>query len=378
MLAIPALTPQIGADLNFGQAELGALTTIPVLMLSLGAIPGAIFIARAGPLSALVASLVLLAIASASRGLAPPVMLIFLGSVMTGFAIAVMQPALPALVLRWSPGYAALASAVYMNGMLMGEFIGAGFTLPLLMPVTGGSWRLALVVWSLPALGVAAAIATAHWRKWVPNAPASGAPSARPPSARPPSARPPWRDPRLWQLGVVMGAASAGYFGTNAYLPTVLQDQQQGERLAEYLFVFNGAQVVGSVTMVVLATRLVARRLPILLMSWLVVIAIVGVIFGSDWFTLVAAVTLGFATCVQLILVVALVPQIKDATTAAPYAAGIFAISYLLGFLMPLIGGIATDITGDTRLPLAACLVLAVVAAIVAHRAKQLTAREPA
>lgn len=368
MLAIPALTPQIGADLNFGQAELGALTTIPVLMLSLGAIPGAIFIARAGPLSALVASLVLLAIASASRGLAPPVMLIFLGSVMTGFAIAVMQPALPALVLRWSPGYAALASAVYMNGMLMGEFIGAGFTLPLLMPVTGGSWRLALVVWSLPALGVAAAIATAHWRKWVPNAPASGAPSARPP----------WRDPRLWQLGVVMGAASAGYFGTNAYLPTVLQDQQQGERLAEYLFVFNGAQVVGSVTMVVLATRLVARRLPILLMSWLVVIAIVGVIFGSDWFTLVAAVTLGFATCVQLILVVALVPQIKDATTAAPYAAGIFAISYLLGFLMPLIGGIATDITGDTRLPLAACLVLAVVAAIVAHRAKQLTAREPA
>ena len=43
-----------------------------------------------------------------------------------GLGVAMMQPSLPALLPRWlEPKHLAIGSAIYMNGMLMGEFIGA-------------------------------------------------------------------------------------------------------------------------------------------------------------------------------------------------------------------------------------------------------------
>ena len=364
ILVIPALAPDIQSELALSQTGVGALTTIPVLMLSLGAVPGALLIARFGPLAALVGALVLLAFASMARGLAPPVALLFGGTILAGLAIAIMQPSLPAIVLRWTPSYAALGSAVYMNGMLMGEFVGAGFTLPLIMPLVDNAWRAALAVWSIPTLLVAAAIGIAH---------RSGRVAAAEPG--PPSvASPPWRLPRLWHLGIILGAASAGYFGTNAYLATILEHQGQGERLSIYLFFFNGAQVVGSLSMIALARWLIGKRQPIVIMAWGVAIALVSVMTGSGWFTLVAAFALGIATCVQLVQVVGLVPQIATSERASSLSAGLFTIGYLLGFVVPLAGGLLVDGTGNAGLVLVPTLILAVLAVVAAHRARDMAA----
>ncbi len=362
ILVIPALAPGIEAELALSQTSVGALTTLPVLMLSVGALPGALIIARFGPIAALCGALVLLAFASTMRGFAPPLALLFIGTVLMGLAIAIMQPSLPAIVLRWTPGYAALGSAVYMNGMLLGEFVGAGFTLPVVMPLVDGSWRGALAVWSAPALLVAAAIAATHLAGRV----RSGA------FELPPSANPPWRLPRLWYLGVILGAASAAYFGTNAYLAAILEHQGQAERLATYLLVFNGAQVVGSVSMLSLARWLIGKRLPIVVMAWGVAAAIVGVMAGSSWFTLIAAFLLGIATCVQLIQIVGLVPQIATSETAPSLSAGLFAVGYLLGFVVPLVGGLLADGLGNADLLLLPALVLAVLGIAAAHRSKDL------
>src|SRR5690606_8132965 len=94
ILVAPPLAPAIGAELDLSQSEVGALTTIPVLMLALGALPGSFAIARLGPVRAVVASLVVLAVASAARGLAPPAELLLAATAVMGLAIAVMQPAL--------------------------------------------------------------------------------------------------------------------------------------------------------------------------------------------------------------------------------------------------------------------------------------------
>ena len=97
ILVAPPLSPLIGSELDLGQTALGALTTLPVLMLAVGALPGSFAIARVGPRLAVAGALILLAIASAARGLAPPVLMLFVFTVLMGFAIAVMQPALPVL-----------------------------------------------------------------------------------------------------------------------------------------------------------------------------------------------------------------------------------------------------------------------------------------
>ena len=362
ILVIPALAPGIQSELSLGQTGVGALTTLPVLMLSLGALPGALIIARFGPLAALCGALVMLAAASTLRGAAPPLALLFVGTVLTGLAVAIMQPSLPAIVLRWTPGYAALGSAVYMNGMLMGEFVGAGFTLPVVLPLVDGSWRGALAVWSAPALLVVAAIVVAHRTKLVAGAASGTAPTANPP----------WRLPRLWYLGVILGAASAGYFGTNAYLATILAHQGQEERLATYLLVFNGAQVVGSLSMIALARWLIGKRGPIVVMAWGVALALIGVMMGSGWFTLIAAFALGIATCVQLIQVVGLVPQIATVETAPSLSAGLFAVGYLLGFVIPLAGGLLVDGMGNPGLVLVPALVLAALGILAAHASKNM------
>jgi MFS transporter, CP family, cyanate transporter len=358
ILVAPPLAPLIGVELDLNQSQTGALTTVPVLMLSLGALPGSFFIARFGARLALSFALVLLALASAARGLAPPAFVLFGSTVLLGFAVAVMQPALPVLVGQWCRGNLALGSAVYMNGMLMGEFIGAGLTLPFLLPLLEGDWRATLVVWSLPALLVAALVQLWHRSGERPT------PLADPAGALNPAAPVPTRG--AWSLGIMLGAASAGFFGTNAYMGTVLEDRGRLDLLPQALFWFNATQVAGSLLMLALGRYLVGLRWPVIASAIGVLLGLVGFAFGGGWVALVAVLILGLATCLQLILMVSLVPQVASGSAAARLAAGMFAVGYLLGFLVPLAGGILADATGMARLSLLPLGVLAAVAVLVA------------
>ena len=359
VLVAPPLAPFITDELALNQTQLGALTTLPVLMLALGALPGSLVIARLGPTLTLVLSLVVVAIASASRGLAPPVWLLFFYTTLMGLAIAAMQPAFPVLVLRWSPGHVALGSAVYLNGMLMGEFVGGGLTLPVMMPLMDNDWRLALVFWSLPALPIAALVFM--WGHL-------GIPRAKLAAEGPPHWIPPFNEPRIWHLGIVLGAASAGFFGTNAYLSTLLEEKGILDLLPLYLGVFNGTQVIGSLTMVVLARFLVGRRTPVIIMSWGILFGLVAVVLGNVYIGLAAVALLGICTCVQLILLVGLVPQIASIKNAAPLAAGMFTVGYLIAFVVPLLGGMAADILGSVQINFVPLVMLTVIAIFLSHR----------
>jgi MFS transporter, CP family, cyanate transporter len=359
ILVAPPLAPLIGGELDLNQSQIGALTTIPVLMLSLGALPGSFFIARFGARLALSFALALLAIASAARGLAPPSFVLFASTVLLGFAVAVMQPALPVLVGQWCRGNLALGSAVYMNGMLMGEFVGAGLTLPFLLPLLDGDWRATLMVWSLPALLVAALVQL--WRRSEPtDAPSPLLDPARPLGGVAVPAR------RTWALGIMLGAASAGFFGTNAYMATVLEESGRLDLLPQALFWFNATQVAGSLLMLALGRYLVGLRWPVVAAAVGVLLGLTGFALGGGWVALVAVLVLGLATCLQLILMVSLVPQVASGSAAARLAAGMFAVGYLLGFLVPLAGGILADATGLARLALLPLIVLAAVAVVAA------------
>jgi CP family cyanate transporter-like MFS transporter len=233
-----------------------------------------------------------------------------------------------------------LASAVFMNGLLMGEVVGAGRTLPVLLPLLDHSWRATLAAWSLPALAVAVALA---WHR----------PSLRNAvDALEPASRPPWRDGRTWRLGLLLGSASAGFFGSNAYMGPVLEEAGRFHALPGMLLAFNATQVVGSLLMIVLARWLVGRRLPVVVAAAGLCLGLVGFAFGGPWTFLPAVLLIGLCTCVQLVLMVSLVPHLAGAGSAGSLAAGMFAVGYLLGFLVPLAGGVLADAGGSARLAL--------------------------
>src|ERR1700733_5787694 len=121
VLAVPPLLPLIHADLDLSETEIGTLAGLPALLFAAAAVPGSLIIARFGARPALIAGLIVNALAAAARAAGSDVAMLFAATIMMGAGIAVMQPALPPIVRGWLPDRIGFATAVYTNGLLIGE-----------------------------------------------------------------------------------------------------------------------------------------------------------------------------------------------------------------------------------------------------------------
>ena len=155
VFAASALAPRIARGFRHERHRDRRADDLPVLMLAVAALAAGRFASRFGARTTVLAGLLLAGLASAGLGLAPDVGMLLLATAVMGLGITAMRTVTPALVRDWTPARIALGSAVYLNGMVAGEFIGAGLTLALIVPLAGGDWRLSFILWSLPALVVA-------------------------------------------------------------------------------------------------------------------------------------------------------------------------------------------------------------------------------
>lgn len=336
ILVAPPLAPFISDELGLSQALTGALTTLPILMLAVGAMPGSLAIARIGPRNTLALAMVIMVIGSAGRGLSPDTLTLMLASAVMGFGVAMMQPSLPALLPRWlEPRQLAIGSAIYMNGMLMGEFIGAGITLPLLMPLMDNSWQATLLAWSLPALLVAGAL-------FLPRRD-----MARP--VRKPSWLPDWKNPLTLRIGLLLGLSGSLFFGLNAYMGSLLEQQGNFDMLADALFWYNFAQVAASLVMLKMAKYWVGRQFPIIIAASCSVTGTIGTLLFTGWWSIASATVMSFTAGILLILLVALPPMLVESKETGRLSAGNFLVGYTLAFSIPMVGGLLADWAGDAR-----------------------------
>lgn len=336
VLVAPPLAPFISDELGLSQALTGALTTLPILMLAVGSMPGSLAIARIGPRNTLALAMVIMVIGSAGRGLSPDTVTLMLTSAVMGFGIAMMQPSLPALLPRWlEPRHMAIGSAIYMNGMLMGEFIGAGITLPVLMPLMDDSWRATLLAWSLPALLVAAAL-------FLPRRE-----MARP--VRKASWLPDWKNPLTLRIGLLLGLSGSLFFGLNAYMGSLLKQQGNFDMLADALFWYNFAQVAASLVMLKMAKRWVGLKTPIIVAATCSIVGTVFALFLTGWWAIASATFMSFTAGILLILLVALPPMLVESGETGRLSAGNFLVGYTLAFSVPMIGGLLADWGNDAR-----------------------------
>lgn len=336
ILVAPPLGPFISNELGLTQALTGALTTIPILMLAIGAMPGSLAISRIGPRNTLALAMVIMVLGSAGRALVPDTLPLMIASAVMGLGVAMMQPALPALLPRWlAPHHVALGSAIYMNGMLMGEFIGAGVTLPVLMPLLDQSWRATLLAWSLPALLVAAAL-------FLPKRDL-----ARP--VKKTAWLPDWHNPLTLKLGLLLGLSGSMFFGLNAYMGNLLEQQGHFDKLSSALFYYNIAQVFASLMMLKLARSWVGRRSAIIVTAALSILGTTGAILLEGWWTIASATLMSFVAGILLILLVALPPLLVRSEDTGRLSAGTFLVGYTVAFSVPMLGGLLADFTGDIR-----------------------------
>jgi CP family cyanate transporter-like MFS transporter len=333
MLAVPPVIPLIHRDLHLDETAVGALVSLPVLLLAAAAVPGALLIAKLGVRTALVIGLGAVALFGALRGVGPNPAVLFGATFLMGVGVAVSQPAFPSLVREWFPTRIALATAAFSNGVLIGETLPTALTTPVgVLPLVHGDWRWALAAWSAVVLVTAAAIAA--------FAPAQG---RRP--AVPARWWPSWLEGQTLRIGVVMGMASAVYFGTNAYIPDFLDQSGRHALIAPTLAVLNASQLL-TAPAVALWERLLTSRAGFLGSAGLMALAQLGLIVTPGAGVVFWAFVLGFAAALAFIVVLTLPPRLAAAGDVPRMSAGIFTMQYTTAFVLPLVAGTLWDATG--------------------------------
>ncbi|HEX7265040.1 MAG TPA: MFS transporter [Candidatus Dormibacteraeota bacterium] len=333
MLAVPPLIPQIHHALHLDEKGVGALVSLPVLLLATAAVPGSLLIAKLGVRGALITGLGLVAVFGATRGLGPSVPVLFTSTFVMGLGVAVSQPAFPTIVREWFPRRIAIATAVYSNGILIGETLPTALTSPVgALPLAHGDWRWALALWSVVVALTAIAIAIA-------------APKRGPRTAIPTRWWPSWREGQTVRFGVVMGMASAIYFATNAYIPDFLDQTGRHQLITPTLAIFNGAQLL-TAPVVALWDRLLTGRIGFLGSAGMMGVAQVGIVLTPGPGVLVWAFVLGFAAALAFIVVLTMPPRLAAAGDVHRMSAGVFTFQYAIAFFVPLISGAVWDATG--------------------------------
>lgn len=334
MLAVPPVIPLIHRDLALDEKAVAALTGLPVLLLGIMAIPGSLMIARIGARRSLVVGLLLIAVASALRGVGPSEPMLFAMTFVMGVGVAIMQPALPTLAGQWFPGAAARATAIYANGLVIGEILPPVMTLSMVLPLVGGDWALDFAVWAAPVLVTAALVLACS--------PHVGAGAGRPPTLWWPN----WRSRETWLLGALIGAGSGTYFGINAFLPDYLHATGRPELVGTCLSWLNVCQLPASLIMLLWARRLAGRRAPMIAIALVCLAGLGALLSGIPWLIVLGSGVLGFAVGINIVLMLALPPLLAATQDVHRLSAGMFTIGYPTAFLIPLCAGAIWDATG--------------------------------
>jgi CP family cyanate transporter-like MFS transporter len=338
ILAVPPVIPLIHDELGMSETQVGLLIGLPLAIFAIAAVPGSLLIANVGARAAVVLGMTIAAFAGAARGAAVDVATLYAAAIVTGFGIAIMQPGLPTLVREWLPQRIALGTIAYTSGMLMGAMFATVLTIPLVLPLAGGSWRLDMVLWAIPAILIVPVFyflspkedgrhvaGSAIGGRWWPD----------------------WRDPLIWFLGIVLGSNNSAYFSTNAFLGDYLASTGKPELLGPALAWLNGAQIVTPFLLLVMAERIQRRAWPFLIFGPVLLVSFLGLMFLlSTLAIIVCAALVGLTTAVTLIAILSLPPLLAAPADLPRTAAGMFTVSYATAIVIPTISGALWDATG--------------------------------
>lgn len=361
ILAMPPVIPLVHAELHMTETQVGLLVGLPLLMFAVAAVPGSLLIARTGPRLAMIAGMLITALAGAARAAAIDVGTLYAAAIATGFGVAIMQPGLPTLVQQWLPGRIALGTIAYTSGMLMGATFPPLLTIPYVLPLAGGSWRLNLLLWAVPALLIAPlflllspktdrAAVKAGAKLWWPD----------------------FKNPLIWLLGLAFGSNNSPYFTTSAFLGDYLTSKGRADLLGPALSWLNGTQIVALVLLLLVSGRLAQRAWPFLIFGPMLLAALLVMIFTSSGVGILgSAALIGFTTAMTLTPILALPPVLCAPSDLPRTAAGMFTIAYACAIIIPTISGALWDATGKpwtAFVPLCLCAVTLTVLGVMVTR----------
>lgn len=339
VLSVPPVISLIQQDLNLSGTEIGLLSGMPVVVFAIFAAPGSFVVARMGVHGALVCGLLIAAGGTLLRIGVANAWQLYLTTMLMSVGIAIMQPSMAAAVREWAPERSVFGTAVYTNGLIMGEIIPVATMLPFVLPYFSESWRLALGVWAVPLIAAAVTVAI--------FAPRSAANTAGKVSV---GWLPKWNSRLNWRIGITLGSITSAYFCLNGFLPARLNAIGHQELISAALTGLNAGQVPASFLLLLTADKLQGKRWPYLVLGALSSACVVGILTTASAWTVFWASLAGFSLGAALALGLALAPLLCDnPNDVALTSAAAFAIAYGFAMLVSFISGVAWDLAGNVN-----------------------------
>ena len=164
----------------------------------------------------------------------------------------------------------------------------------------------------------------------------------------------------------MLGTVNATYFATNAFIPDYLRSNGQSEWISATLAGLNIGQLPASFLLLVFAGRLEGKVWPYVVCGILEIVSTAGLVVGSGPWIVAAGILQGFSAAAILILVLALPPLLSPPDDVHRVTAAMFTISYSCAVIVPVISGLAWDISGIASaafVPIGLCGILLVILA---------------
>ena len=347
ILGVPPVLPLIQHDLGLSYSATGLLTALPVLVLGGAALPAGLLAERIGPRACVSIGLVLLGTGALLRALWPTALSLFFFTFLLSLGIAVTQTAIPILARRWFPAQIGLVAALFSDGLIIGEAVAAGVTLPIMVSFLGrDAWTASFVLWGVPVVGL-----LVLWLWLAPPAPAimPGKPFSQKSitgSTTASSSAPPVKRTRVnaLHLGIMLGAGSLIYFGMNGWIAPYNQAMHYANLTPLALAILNAAQLPVSLAITLFAQQLAGRRWPFIASGTICAISIAGWVFTPAVLEPFWAALLGGSSALVFTLGIALPPLLASHDQVARLTGTTLSLTYGVAFVGPFIGGALWDL----------------------------------
>ncbi len=335
--AIGPLIQSISHDAGVRSVGISLLTTIPVLMMGLGAIYAARIRQALGERGGITAGSALIAVACLMRLWADDRNGLFLSAALVGLGIAVIQALLPGFIKRNFGARTSSVIALYSTGIVAGAAIGSG-TASWLEDQLG--WLSTLASWSLPA-----ALATVFWLLASLGSQHEGRSNVQAATRSVPF----WRIGRCWSLLLFFGIGTGAFMLAMAWISPFYIGLGLGKATAGLLLsVLTVVEALTALWLSFAIGRFPDRR-GLLLTSLLLVAAGFLLLIVAPLLAPYFAVSLlgvGIGILFPLSIIVAM-DHLKDPTLAGNFTAFVQGGGFIIASLVPLTAGSLRDVFND-------------------------------
>ncbi|EFV2253468.1 CynX/NimT family MFS transporter [Salmonella enterica] len=346
------LLETIRTDYGLSTAQTGLLTTLPLLAFALVSPLAAGIARRFGMERSLFAAMLLICAGIALRSL-PSAALLFAGTAIIGYGIALGNVLLPGLIKRDFSQHVARLTGAYSLTMGAAAALGSALVVPLALH--GFGWRGALLMLMLFPL-LAFLIWLPQWRTTR---------TANLSSSRALHERGIWRSPLAWQVTLFLGLNSLIYYVIIGWLPTILISHGYSEAQAGSLHgLLQLATAAPGLAIPLILHRFNDQRWIAVLVSLLCAVGAAGLWFVPGQ-AVIWTLLFGFGSGATMILGLTFIGlRASSAHQAAALSGMAQSVGYLLAACGPPVMGKLHDASGSWYLPLSGVTVLAIVMAI--------------